>query len=80
MKVISIGIGQSINSAELSTIATDAQHMFTVSSFDILNSIQFDLKNSACGGTYLFLFDQLLFGLLLPIIRFRLRYEEYIFL
>ncbi|XP_033736270.1 collagen alpha-6(VI) chain-like isoform X1 [Pecten maximus] len=50
VKVISIGIGSGIDQRELNTIATDSNHAFSVSSFDVLKSIEIELKNAACGA------------------------------
>lgn len=48
-KVISIGIGASVNQYELNSIATDRNHAFTVGSFDILHTLQEEIKDESCG-------------------------------
>ncbi|XP_078315734.1 collagen alpha-6(VI) chain-like isoform X2 [Crassostrea virginica] len=48
IKVISLGIGSSVSQAELMGIATDPQHVFNVTNFDTLNSIQYEIKTAAC--------------------------------
>lgn len=50
IKTFAIGIGSGINHAELEHIATDAKHVFTVSNFDALNTLQAELKKTACEG------------------------------
>lgn len=49
-KVIAIGIGDSVNPYEINGIASDRNHAFTVGSFDILHTIQEELKEESCGG------------------------------
>ncbi|KAL4238702.1 hypothetical protein ACF0H5_003409 [Mactra antiquata] len=46
--VLSIGIGSSVNKAELNGIASDKHHVFTVDSFDALKTIREDVKKAAC--------------------------------
>lgn len=50
VKTIAIGIGNSIVQIELEGIASDHQHVFKVSGFDVLRSIVHELKAKACGG------------------------------
>lgn len=50
VKVFAIGIGNGIKRAELEKIATDPQHVFTVQNFDALNTLQAELKKTACKG------------------------------
>ena len=50
VKVISLGIGSSVSQTELMGIATDPQHVFNVTNFDTLNSIQYEIKTAACAG------------------------------
>ncbi|XP_052786251.1 cartilage matrix protein-like [Mya arenaria] len=47
-KIFAIGIGSGVDKAELQTIATDSHHVFEVSSFDALNTLQAELKRTAC--------------------------------
>lgn len=47
-KVFAIGIGPEINETELLHIATDAHHVFTVSNFDALSTLQAELRQTAC--------------------------------
>ena len=47
--VISIGIGPDINPYEISSIATDKQHSFTIGSFAILHTLIEDIKEETCG-------------------------------
>lgn len=53
VKVFAIGIGNGIKRPELETIATDSAHVFTVSNFDALNTLQAELKKTACKGTFI---------------------------
>ncbi|WAR18708.1 CO6A3-like protein [Mya arenaria] len=48
IKVISIGIGSGVVKTELASIATNAQHVFTVPSFDSLQTIQTEIRSAAC--------------------------------
>ncbi|XP_021364449.1 uncharacterized protein LOC110457477 [Mizuhopecten yessoensis] len=48
IKVFGIGIGSGIDRSELSHIATDAKHVFTVSNFGALTTLQAELKKTAC--------------------------------
>jgi len=52
--VIAIGIGSNTNQNELNTIASDAQHVFTVTDFDALRTLRTDIKAAACEGTATF--------------------------
>lgn len=52
VKVISVGIGSSVSQTELNGIATDLQHVFNVTDFNALNSIQYEIKTAACAGKY----------------------------
>ncbi|KAH3775135.1 hypothetical protein DPMN_176532, partial [Dreissena polymorpha] len=47
-KVFAIGIGAGVSTNELNIIATDHQHVFSVSSFDALSTLQAELKKTAC--------------------------------
>ena len=48
--VIAIGIGTSIDSAELNAIASDPRHVFTVSDFTALRALGEDIIASECEG------------------------------
>ncbi|XP_076097610.1 collagen alpha-5(VI) chain-like isoform X1 [Mytilus galloprovincialis] len=48
IKVISIGIGSSVNKDELITIATDPGHAFTVANFSALKDIALELEKQTC--------------------------------
>lgn len=50
IKTFAIGIGNGIKRAELEKIATDNQHVFTVQNFDALQTLQAELKKTACKG------------------------------
>lgn len=50
MKVISIGIGSSVDKTELLNIASDAAHMFTVAGFDSLDAIKSEIAFAACNS------------------------------
>lgn len=52
VKVISVGIGSSVSKSELNGIATDLQHVFNVTDFNALSSIQYEIKTAACAGKY----------------------------
>ena len=52
VQVIAIGIGDSINKAELEGMASDKSHVFEVSSFDALRTIREDLKLAGCEGMF----------------------------
>ncbi|KAH3800977.1 hypothetical protein DPMN_154621 [Dreissena polymorpha] len=62
-KVFAIGIGAGVSTTELGVIASDNQHVFSVSSFDALTSLQAELKKTACTA-------------LVPILRARRPAEE----
>ncbi|XP_041351171.1 collagen alpha-4(VI) chain-like [Gigantopelta aegis] len=49
VKVISIGIGNSVDKTELLTIASEDKFMFTVPSFATLHTIENRIKQTACG-------------------------------
>lgn len=48
VEVLSVGIGSGTNQNELLHIASDAQHVFSVSSFDALHTIQSELQQATC--------------------------------
>ncbi|XP_062581122.1 collagen alpha-1(XII) chain-like [Saccostrea cucullata] len=48
IRVITIGIGQRVRRSELTVIATDKYHVFTVSDFKSLASVQKDLQIEIC--------------------------------
>ncbi|KAJ8308221.1 hypothetical protein KUTeg_013095, partial [Tegillarca granosa] len=48
VEVISVGIGSSVTTSELQTIASDNQHVFQVQNFDALNQIRLELEKSTC--------------------------------
>lgn len=48
--ILAVGIGSSINKAELNGIGSDSSHVFTVSSFDALKTVRADIKKAACDG------------------------------
>ncbi|KAL3875024.1 hypothetical protein ACJMK2_037965 [Sinanodonta woodiana] len=50
VKVISIGIGNNVIQYELTNIASSKSDVYTIGSFDILHTIETDLKSTACGG------------------------------
>lgn len=50
IKVISIGIGSSVNNDELKTIASDNSHAFTVANFTALKDIALELEKQTCKG------------------------------
>lgn len=50
IQVISIGIGANINQFELNNMASDRKHVYQVSNFDFLHTIQDELTDQACGG------------------------------
>ena len=50
LKVFAIGIGSGVDKGELGHIASDAQHVFQVQNFDALNTLQAELKKTACTG------------------------------
>lgn len=50
IKTFAIGIGSGITRSELDTIATDSKHVFTVSNFNALNTLQAELKKTTCEG------------------------------
>ncbi|XP_060600216.1 uncharacterized protein LOC132753729 isoform X4 [Ruditapes philippinarum] len=47
-KVFAIGIGSGVDKNELTAIATDAKHVFQVTNFDALGTLQAELKKTAC--------------------------------
>ncbi|XP_046571856.1 collagen alpha-4(VI) chain-like [Haliotis rubra] len=48
VEVMAIGIGSSANQQELANIATDTKHVFSVTNFDSLKTIQNELQQSTC--------------------------------
>ena len=50
IKVFAIGIGSGVRQAELGHIASDSHHVFQVQNFDALNTLQAELKRTACKG------------------------------
>lgn len=50
VKITAVGIGDGVNSAELSGVATDQKHVFSVGNFDLLKSFQEEIKALSCGG------------------------------
>lgn len=50
IKVISIGIGSSVDKTELLHIASDGAHMFTVAGFDSLAAIRSEIAFAACNS------------------------------
>ena len=54
IKVFAIGIGAGVDTKELGHIATDAQHVFQVQNFDALNTLQAELKKTACKGMFVY--------------------------
>lgn len=55
VEIIAIGIGSSssLNMNELKSMATSPNQVFTVTGFDALKSIEYELTNAACGGRIL---------------------------
>ncbi|XP_053401477.1 uncharacterized protein LOC123550590 isoform X2 [Mercenaria mercenaria] len=47
-KVFAIGIGSGVDRNELGHIATDSKHVFQVSNFNALDTLQAELKKTAC--------------------------------
>jgi hypothetical protein len=54
IKTYAIGVGLSVNHPELSHIASDSQHVFSVSSFDKLHMLQNELVSISCNSKYFF--------------------------
>ena len=54
VKVFAIGIGSGADRNELSRIASDANHVFQVQNFDALNTLNAELKKTACKGNNIF--------------------------
>lgn len=52
LKVFGIGIGSGVDRTELGHIASDSKHVFLVNNFDALKTLQAELKNTTCNGTY----------------------------
>ena len=53
IKVFAIGIGSGVDKTELGLIASDAKHVFQVQNFNALNTLQAELKKTACTGKYI---------------------------
>ncbi|KAK3595499.1 hypothetical protein CHS0354_021597 [Potamilus streckersoni] len=51
IRIIAIGIGNAINKDELYGIASDSNHVFTVTGFTALQQIREDIKKAACAAT-----------------------------
>lgn len=52
LQVFAIGIGSGVDKAELGRIASDGQHVFQVTNFDALNTLQAELKKTACKSEF----------------------------
>ena len=50
--VMAIGIGHNVDPAELTAIASDANHTYRVPDFDALSTIETDLTDTACNGEF----------------------------
>ena len=50
IKTFAIGIGSGVRQSELGHIASDSHHVFQVQNFDALNTLQAELKRTACKG------------------------------
>ncbi|GFO07336.1 collagen alpha-6(vi) chain, partial [Plakobranchus ocellatus] len=48
VNIITIGVGGSVDTAELENVASDVQHAFSVINFDALKSIELELVQTAC--------------------------------
>ena len=57
LQVFAIGIGSGVDKAELGRIASDSQHVFQVQNFDALNTLQAELKKTACQSKFDMLYD-----------------------
>ena len=51
VNVLAVGVGDSVDQTELAGIASSAQNVYTVSSFDALTTLQESLERTACGVT-----------------------------
>ena len=51
IKVFAIGIGSGASRTELDVIASDSHHVFQVTNFNALSTLQAELKKTACKGT-----------------------------
>lgn len=56
IRVFAIGIGNGIRRTELEKIASDNAHVFTVTNFDALSTLQAELKKTACKGNENFIY------------------------
>lgn len=54
-EVIAIGIGLGTDKSELNAIATDSAHVFEVTGYDVLSSIQTELEHTTCEANGLFI-------------------------
>ena len=52
LKVFAIGIGTGVDKTELGHIASDSKHVFQVSTFDALTTLQAELKKTACKSKF----------------------------
>lgn len=50
VEVIAVGIGSNVNKEEINAMASDLNHVFTVSNFSALRTIREDIKKAACEG------------------------------
>ena len=50
VKVFAIGIGTGVDQTELAHIATNDKYVFQIQNFDSFNTLQEDLKKTACEG------------------------------
>ena len=50
IEIIAIGIGEGVNNQEVTGMASDGNHAFTVSDFSVLPTIREEIKKAACEG------------------------------
>lgn len=53
INVFAVGVGSTVDQAELNAIASKSSNVFTVTNFDALDSIQAQLRKTACEGARL---------------------------
>lgn len=66
--VIAIGIGHAVDLNELKAIATDQQHVFTVSNFDLLPTLQKELEDKTCTSMYIYIISPCVCFIICPYI------------
>ena len=52
IETLAVGVGTQLGINELKAIASDSKHVFHVKTFDALQTLQAELRNSTCTGNF----------------------------